>query len=165
MRAAMTGHLVLSTLHTNDAQSTPLRLVDMGVARYMVALSLQLVIAQRLVRVLCSHCAEEHVPDAREAEWLALELGSDLAAHRFRASRGCGECNHTGYSGRTGVYEFLEMRGPLIDALAHGEPSIFVRAAREQMGGATLRRDAVRLAALGRTTIDEAMRVSSQVDE
>ena len=165
MRAAMTGHLVLSTLHTNDAQSTPLRLVDMGVARYMVALSLQLVIAQRLVRVLCPHCAEDHVPDAREAEWLALELGGDLAVHRFRASRGCGECNHTGYSGRTGVYEFLEMRGPLVDALAHGEPSIFVRAAREQMGGATLRRDAVRLAALGRTTIDEAMRVSSQVDE
>jgi MSHA biogenesis protein MshE len=165
MRAAMTGHLVLSTLHTNDAQSTPLRLVDMGVARYMVALSLQLVIAQRLVRVLCPHCAEDHVPDAREAEWLALELGGDLSAHRFRAPRGCGECNHTGYSGRTGVYEFLEMRGPLIDALAHGEPSLFVRAAREQIGGATLRRDAVRLAALGRTTIEEAMRVSSQVDE
>ncbi len=154
MRAAMTGHLVL-----------PLRLVDMGVARYMVALSLQLVIAQRLVRVLCPHCAEDHVPDAREAEWLALELGGDLAAHRFRAPRGCGECNHTGYNGRTGVYEFLEMRGPLIDALAHGEPSVFARAAREQMGGATLRRDAVRLAAQGRTTIEEAMRVSSQVDE
>ncbi len=165
MRAAMTGHLVLSTLHTNDAQSTPLRLVDMGVARYMVALSLQLVIAQRLLRVLCVHCAEDHVPDAREAEWLALELGTDLSAHRFRAPRGCGECNHTGYSGRTGVYEFLEMRGPLIDALAHGEPSVFVRAAREQMGGATLRRDAVRLAAQGRTTIEEAMQVSSQVDE
>ncbi|MBP6318548.1 MAG: type II/IV secretion system protein [Rubrivivax sp.] len=165
MRAAMTGHLVLSTLHTNDAQSTPLRLVDMGVARYMVALSLQLVIAQRLVRVLCPHCAEDHVPEDREAEWLALELGADLSAHRFRAPRGCGECNHTGYNGRTGVYEFLEMRGPLIDALTHGEPSVFARAAREQMGGATLRRDAVRLAAQGRTTIEEAMRVSSQVDE
>jgi MSHA biogenesis protein MshE len=165
MRAAMTGHLVLSTLHTNDAQSTPIRLLDMGVARYMVALSLQLVIAQRLVRVLCNHCAEDHVPDAREAEWLRPELGADLAGHRFRRPRGCGECNHTGYAGRTGVYEFLEMRGALVDALAHGEPSAFVHAARQQMAGATLRRDAVRLAALGRTTIDEAMRVSTQVDE
>jgi MSHA biogenesis protein MshE len=165
MRAAMTGHLVLSTLHTNDAQSTPIRLLDMGVARYMVALSLQLVIAQRLVRVLCNHCAEDHVPDARETEWLRLELGPDLAVHHFRRPRGCGECTHTGYAGRTGVYEFLEMRGALVDALAHGEPSAFVHAARQQMAGATLRRDAVRLAALGRTTIDEAMRVSTQVDE
>jgi MSHA biogenesis protein MshE len=165
MRAAMTGHLVLSTLHTNDAQSTPIRLLDMGVARYMVALSLQLVIAQRLVRVLCNHCAEDHVPDARQTEWLRAELGADLAAHHFRRPRGCGECNHTGYAGRTGVYEFLEMKGALVDALAHGEPSLFVNAARQQMAGATLRRDAVRLAALGRTTIDEAMRVSTQVDE
>ena len=96
---------------------------------------------------------------------LEAEVHQNLGGHAFRAPRGCGECNHTGYSGRTGVYEFLEMRGPLIDALAHGEPSVFVHAAREQMGGATLRRDAVLLATQGRTTIDEAMRVSAQVDE
>ncbi len=169
MRAAMTGHLVLSTLHTNDAQSTPIRLLDMGVPRYMVALSLQLVVAQRLVRLVCPSCAEDHVPDERQAEWLKLELGNnlrgDLGAPRFRHPRGCSECHQTGYIGRTGVYEFLEMRGGLVDALAHGEPSAFVRAAREQMAGHTLRRDAVNLAAQGRTTIEEAMRISTQIDE
>jgi MSHA biogenesis protein MshE len=165
MRAAMTGHLVLSTLHTNDAISTPIRLIDMGVPRYMVALSLQLVLAQRLVRTVCVHCREPHTPDAHEQEWLRLELGDDWPTHPYHHGRGCNECNDMGYSGRTGVYEFLEMTRELVEALGHGEPAHFARAARAQMAGATLRRDALRLVLDGRTTIDEAMRVSAQVDE
>jgi MSHA biogenesis protein MshE len=165
MRAALTGHLVLSTLHTNDALSTPLRLIDMGVPRYMVALSLQLVLAQRLVRVICPHCSEPVQAEAHEREWLKLELGDAVDGHTFRRGRGCTACNDTGYTGRTGVYEFVEMTQTLVEAMNHGDPGHFTKAARHQMAGNTLRRDAVRLVTEGRTTIDEAMRIATQLDE
>ncbi|MEW6703925.1 MAG: GspE/PulE family protein [Pseudomonadota bacterium] len=165
MRAALTGHLVLSTLHTNDALSTPLRLIDMGVPRYMVALSLQLVLAQRLVRVICPHCSEEVAPEPHEHEWLRLELGEHVGAHRFRRGRGCTACNDTGFTGRTGVYEFVEMTQSLVEAMNHGDPGEFTQVARRQMNGETLRRDAVRLVTEGRTTIEEAMRIATQLDE
>jgi MSHA biogenesis protein MshE len=165
LRAAITGHLVLSTLHTNDALSTPLRLIDMGVPRYMVALSLQLVLAQRLVRVICPHCSEEAAPAPHEHEWLKLELKDQVDAHRYRRGRGCSACSDTGYTGRTGVYEFVEMSQELVEAMNHGDPGAFTSAARRQMNGETLRRDAVRLVTQGRTTIDEAMRISTQLDD
>jgi MSHA biogenesis protein MshE len=169
LRAALTGHLVLSTLHTNDAASTPVRLLDMGVPRYMVALSLQLVLAQRLVRMLCPHCAQPHQPQPHEHEWLASLVGASVDetvdAGRLRQGSGCGECNHTGYAGRTGVYEFLEMTQELVEALNHGDPTRFAQAARRQMAGQTLARDALRLVLEGRTSIEEAMRVSNQVED
>ena len=165
MRAALTGHLVLSTLHTNDALSTPIRLLDMGVPRYMVALALQLVVAQRLVRVLCPQCSQEHRPDAHQRAWLELELGEQVDQHRYRRAGACPECNDTGYAGRTAVFEFIEMTRDMVEAMNHGEPAAFVQAGRRQMAGKTLRSDAVRLACSGRTTIDEAMRISTQLDE
>ena len=169
LRAALTGHLVLSTLHTNDALSTPLRLIDMGVPRYMVALSLHLVLAQRLVRTLCSHCAEEHQPDARQHAWLRLVLGPDIAAvmagTHWRRAYGCAECNQTGYKGRAGVYEFLEMTSDLVEAMNDHDPARFTRAGRRQMAGRTLRRDALRLASIGRTSLDEAMRLDTQTTQ
>ena len=166
LRAALTGHLVLSTLHTNDAMSTPIRLLDMGVPKYMVALSLQLVLAQRLVRVVCVHCAEPHEPDAHEIAWLHdIVDAAELADAQFRKGAGCGECNHTGYSGRTGGYEFIEMTQELIEAMNHGDPAAFTTAARRQMKGNTLARDALRLVAAGRTTVGDAMRISNQVAE
>ena len=169
LRAALTGHLVLSTLHTNDALSTPLRLIDMGVPRYMVALSLHLVLAQRLVRTLCPHCSTEHAPDAMQLAWLRQTLGSDastvLATTRWRQGRGCPDCNQTGYSGRTGVYEFIEMTQELVEAMNEQDPARFTQAGRRQMAGHTLRRDALSLAAAGRTSLAEAMRVGTQLDE
>ena len=165
MRAAMTGHLVLSTLHTNDALSTPARLIDMGVPRWMVAMSLQLVVAQRLVRTLCPACAQPHTPTPQEEVWLKQMLGPEVDYSRLRRSKGCPDCNGVGYRGRTGVYEFLEMNLPLIEALSDPEPGVFAKVGRQQMAGATLKRDAARLVVEGRTTIDEAMRVSAQVDE
>jgi MSHA biogenesis protein MshE len=164
MRAAMTGHLVLSTLHTNDAASTPARLIDMGVPQWMVALSLQLVVAQRLVRTVCAGCSAPHEPSPNEDVWLRNELGADVDYSGLRQGRGCPDCNHTGYRGRTGVYEFLQMTLPLVDAMSGNDPTAFARAAREQMAGNTLRRDAARLALSGRTTLAEAMGVSAQVD-
>ncbi len=164
MRAAMTGHLVLSTLHTNDAASTPARLIDMGVPQWMVALSLQLVIAQRLVRTICPMCATHCEPTPQELVWLQNELGPQVDTSGVSHGPGCPECNQTGYKGRTGVYEFLQMTLPLVDAMSAQDPTAFSKAAREQMAGNTLRRDAVRLALSGRTTVAEAMGVSAQVD-
>ena len=166
LRAALTGHLVLSTLHTNDAMSTPIRLLDMGVPRYMVALSLQLVLAQRLVRVICQHCAEPHELAAHERAWLSgLADETTIAGAQLRHGRGCSECNQTGYTGRTGIYEFIEMTQELVDALNQTDPAIFMQAARRQMAGESLARDALRLVLAGRTTVEDAMRVSNQVDE
>ncbi|MBL8490396.1 MAG: Flp pilus assembly complex ATPase component TadA, partial [Rhodocyclaceae bacterium] len=165
MRAAMTGHLVLSTLHTNDALTSPIRLLDMGVPRYMVALSLQLVLAQRLVRVICENCSEPCVPAPHEHEWLRYELADQVDAHRYQAGRGCTHCNGTGYQGRTGVYEMLEMTQGLVEAANQDDPNLFVQVGRQQMLGNTLRHDAVRLVLAGRTTIEEAMRISNEFEE
>jgi MSHA biogenesis protein MshE len=165
MRAAMTGHMVLSTLHTNDALTTPIRLLDMGVPHYMVALSVQMVLAQRLVRVICENCGEPHALAPHEREWLRYELGDQVDASGYRRGRGCAHCGNTGYQGRQAVYELLEMTNTLVEAINHGDPNEFVRLGREQMAGATLRRDAVRLVLEGRTTVDEAMRISTQLDE
>jgi MSHA biogenesis protein MshE len=165
MRAAMTGHLVLSTLHTNDALSTPIRLLDMGVPRYMVALSIQMVLAQRLVRVTCTNCSAPHVPAPHEHLWLKAELGERVDKFEYKKGHGCSHCANTGYQGRQAVYEILDMNNALVEAVNRGDPNEFMQIGREQMGGNTLRRDAVRLVVSGRTTIEEAMRISTQLDE
>ena len=165
LRAAMTGHLVLSTLHTNDAASTPLRLMDMGVPRYMVGGSLQAVLAQRLVRVICESCSTPYAPTPAERTWLRPELGDFAEQAQFFHGKGCPHCNGTGYRGRTGVYELLEMTRAVTDAANHPDPAHFLKVAHEEMGGHTLRRHGVALAVQGRTTIGEAMRISNQVDD
>jgi MSHA biogenesis protein MshE len=165
MRAALTGHLVLSTLHTNDAISTPVRLLDMGVPRYMVATSLQAVLAQRLVRVICESCAEPYTIKPTEAEWLKAELGETVNARQYKHGRGCPHCNGTGYRGRTGVYEMLEMTEAIADAANHHDPGYFMKTAQAQMAGQTLRRHAVALVVAGKTTVGEAMRISNQFDD
>ncbi len=165
MRAAMTGHLVLSTLHTNDAASTPIRLLDMGVPRYMVATSIQVVLAQRLVRIICASCSEDYALKPTEHEWLKAELGDAVDTRRYLYGRGCAHCSGTGYRGRTGVYEMLEMTEAVADAANHHDPAQFMKAAQAQMAGQTLRRHAVALAAAGKTTVAEAMRISNQFED
>jgi MSHA biogenesis protein MshE len=165
LRASMTGHMVFSTLHTNDAVSTPVRLLDMGAPRYMVALSLQLVIAQRLLRVICDSCSENYQPLPSEHEWLRSELGDEVDRHVYKHGRGCSYCNGTGFVGRTGVYEMLEMTKPVVEAANQDDVRQFMKVAREQIGRDTLRHHAAELAAAGRTTPNEAMRISSQLDE
>ena len=165
LRAAMTGHLVLSTLHTNDAASTPLRLMDMGVPRYMVGGSLQAVLAQRLVRVICESCSTPYAPTPAERTWLRPELGEHADAAQFFHGKGCSHCNGTGYRGRTGVYELLEMTRAVTDAANHPDPAHFLKVAQAEMAGDTLRRHGVQLAVQGRTTIAEAMRISNQLED
>jgi MSHA biogenesis protein MshE len=165
LRAAMTGHLVLSTLHTNDAASTPLRLMDMGVPRYMVASSLQAVLAQRLVRVICESCTQPYTPTPTEREWLSLELNDKVDMGRYFHGKGCSHCNGMGYRGRTGVYELLEMTNAVVDAANDPDPAHFLKAAAKEMAGQTLRRHGVQLVIQGRTTVAEAMRISNQQED
>lgn len=165
MRAALTGHLVLSTLHTNDAISTPIRLLDMGVPRYMVATSLQVVLAQRLVRLICESCTIDYELLPAEREWLKSELGDVVDTHRYKQGRGCSHCNGTGYRGRTGVYEMLEMTEAVAHAANSHDPTQFIKAAEAQMAGQTLRRHAVSLVVAGKTTISEAMRITNQQED
>jgi MSHA biogenesis protein MshE len=165
LRAAMTGHMVFSTLHTNDAISTPLRLLDMGAPRYMVAMSLQTVLAQRLLRLVCESCGEVTQLSPQEHEWMRLVLGGAADGPQYRKGRGCTQCNGTGYLGRTGVYEMLEMTKTVVEAANHPDPSIFIQAARKQMEGHTLRDHAVELVVQGKTTVEEAMRISTQLDD
>ena len=164
LRAAITGHMVLSTLHTNDAASTPIRLLDMGAPPYMVAMSLQLVLAQRLIRLVCDACAQPHAPLPSEQHWLRQALGDRLDTLRLRKGTGCSRCNNTGYVGRSGIYEMLEMTRVVTEAANSGDPNAFAAAAREQMGGQTLRDSALQLVTDGRTTVEEAMKASSEFD-
>jgi MSHA biogenesis protein MshE len=131
----------------------------------MVAMSIQMVLAQRLVRVICPNCSAPHLPEPHEREWLKYELGDRIDQFGYAKGRGCAHCANTGYQGRQAVYEFLEMTNALVEAANHGDPSEFMRLGRQQMAGNTLRRDAVRLVTAGRTTIDEAMRVATQLDD
>ncbi|MFZ0470444.1 MAG: GspE/PulE family protein, partial [Thiogranum sp.] len=108
LRAALTGHLVLSTLHTNDAVSTAMRLIDMGLESYLVAASTQAILAQRLVRKLCDNCRVPKALNPGEETWLKSTLGEDAVLDGFQEGDGCNQCNHTGYHGRIGVYELLE---------------------------------------------------------
>jgi MSHA biogenesis protein MshE len=165
LRAALTGHLVLSTLHTRDAASTPVRLIDMGAPGYMVASSLQVVVAQRLVRVICESCKEEMPPGEQEAKWLLAMLGESYREHRYQHGRGCSHCNGTGFQGRTGAYEMLQMDTELAMALHRGDPKEFAETARRQLHGRTLAHHASQLVISGKTTAQEAARAVAQSEE
>ncbi len=164
LRAAITGHLVLSTLHTRDAISTPFRLLDMGVPAFMVATSLQAVIAQRLVRVNCPECSEHHVPTPQEQSWLD-SMNDGTGPMEPKRGRGCSSCNGTGYSGRQGVYELLEMDAELTQAATRADPAGFMRAARERMKGQTLAHHALQLVREGRTSLAEALRIGFDAED
>ena len=165
LRAALTGHLVFSTLHTKDAASTPIRLVDMGAPSYMVATSVHAVIAQRLVRLVCESCTEEREPDAQETRWLESVMGAGWNQRKFRHGRGCSRCNGTGYAGRTGVYEMLEMTPDLVRAANKSDPNAFIDAAHVHLKGRTLTDHALVLVLAGRTTVSEAIKVAVQVED
>ncbi|AKR42508.1 GspE/PulE family protein [Methylophilus sp. TWE2] len=165
LRASMTGHLVLSTLHTNDASTAPVRLIDMGVPRFMVAMSLLGVMAQRLVRLICPHCAAEHTPTENETIWLSQVLPDATLPTNFRHGKGCQHCNRTGYLGRVGLYEFLEMTDELAMAANMPDTNVFIKKARERLKGKTLRDQSLQLAIDGKTTLEEIMRVDNQFEE
>ncbi|MDP2693806.1 MAG: GspE/PulE family protein, partial [Gallionella sp.] len=165
LRAAMTGHLVFSTLHTRDAAGTLFRLVDMGTPRFMVASSVQVVIAQRLLRRVCGSCSEAHLPSPQEGEWLKIEGVPPEQWGGLLHGRGCSHCNGTGYRGRLGVYEMLEMNRELVEAASHESVNIFMQAARQYMRGKTMLDHALEQMKQGNTTAAEVMRISNQVED
>jgi len=132
LRAAMTGHMALSTLHTNDAVSSAMRLVDMGAEGFLAATALRAVVAQRLVRRLCDNCYEEHHPEPKDLAWIENLLGKEeAAAMQLRKPVGCHRCNNTGYRGRIGVFELLVLNEALADALRRSDSADFVRIAKK----------------------------------
>ncbi|MDX6287814.1 MAG: hypothetical protein QOG53_3299 [Frankiales bacterium] len=159
LQAAMTGHLVLTTLHTNDAVSSLTRLVDMGVEPFLVATSLSLVVAQRLVRRPCGSCAAPYEPSARTLTLLGLEP-SDLVGATPMRGRGCGDCGDTGYRGRIGVFEVLPVTSAMRAALTRAPSEGAIAAAARASGVSTLRRAAIVKAMRGETTFEEVTRVT-----
>ena len=165
LRAAMTGHLVLSTLHTNDAITTALRLLDMGAAGYMVASSLHAVLSQRLVRRVCSMCVEEDPLNVFKRNWLRAVMGSEAEELTFQRGAGCAHCNNTGYRGRIGVFELLEIDDTLADALRRGASGDFATAARKKTSFRPLRSNALEYAKEGITSLDEVIRISGELEQ
>ncbi|WP_421341196.1 MSHA fimbrial ATPase MshE [Aeromonas veronii] len=163
LRGAITGHLVLTTLHTNDAVTSALRLIDMGAPGYLVASALRAVVAQRLVRRVCEHCVEEKVPDEGQATWLTVLSGEVPGQHTYHKGRGCQSCNFTGYSGRIGVYELLELDQPMMDALRRNDAEGFAKAARQHEHYRPLALTALDYARQGITSVDEVLRLAEDL--
>lgn len=165
LRAAMTGHLVLSTLHTNDAVSSAMRLVDMGAEGFLAATALRAVIAQRLVRRLCDNCYEDHVPDTKDMAWIKSLIGEKADHMTLKKAVGCHRCNNTGYRGRIGVFELLMLSEPLADALRRADSADFVKIAKQTPGYQPLVVSALDYATQGTTSLEEVLRVAEQIDE
>ncbi|PSW09599.1 MSHA biogenesis protein MshE [Photobacterium rosenbergii] len=156
LRSALTGHLVLSTLHTNDAVDSALRMIDMEAPGYLVASAVRAVLAQRLVRRVCKDCATEHEIEPDKQQWLMARF-PHLTETTFRKGRGCQTCNFTGYRGRIGVFELLEMRPDMMDALRAGDAVHFSQIARQSQGYKPLIESAMELAQQGVTSLDEVL--------
>jgi MSHA biogenesis protein MshE len=164
LRAAMTGHMVLSTLHTNDAISTVNRLLDMGIKNYLLASALHAILAQRLVRRICRSCIQPEDLNGRQQAWVSSHGLSHAQNKVFHKGIGCPHCSYTGYSGRIGVYELLEFDQKLSDSLAHGDGTSFTRTARNVPGFVSLETVALQDAFNGITSVDEVLRISADVD-
>jgi type IV pilus assembly protein PilB len=159
VQAALTGHLVFSTLHTNDSASAITRLVDMGVKPFLVAASVQAVLAQRLLRVVCKQCRQPYEPTPTELRSVGIDPGRAREATFYRAE-GCEACGHSGYKGRLGIYELLQLDNTLREMTFRGEPMVRLREYAWQSGGmSTLLQDGVRKVMQGMTTIPELLRV------
>ena len=157
--AALTGHLVLSTLHTNDAPSAITRLIDMGIKPFLIASSLQGIMAQRLVRTICTDCKES----VKYSPEQLLEMGFEIDALKdftFYKGKGCKNCNNIGYHGRIGIYELLEMSETLRDMTYRMAATEEIRKAAKTFGMTSLKEDGLRKAKDGKTTLEEVFRVT-----
>lgn len=156
IRAAITGHLVLSTIHTNDASSSVVRLIDMGVEPFLVATSLKGIIAQRLVRKTCPHCIQKYEADKAEKKILGIDENETVYLYK---GKGCANCSHTGYSGRTGVYEILDIDREIKDLVIKTNNSDEIKDLAVKKGMKTLRESAKELVLSGTTTIEEMVKI------
>lgn len=159
INAALTGHLVFSTLHTNDAPGAITRLVDMGVKPFLVATALRAVMAQRLLRRICPNCKAPYTPTATEIRMLGLSP-EYLENHQFYKGKGCDRCGRTGYKGRIGIYEIFQITEDIGKLIFANEPTGVIRDAARRNGMRSLRDDAMRKAAAGISTLEEVIFVT-----
>jgi type II secretory ATPase GspE/PulE/Tfp pilus assembly ATPase PilB-like protein len=164
VRASLTGHLVFSTLHTNDAPSAVTRLIDMGIEPYLVSSCLEGVIAQRLVRRVCRDCREEMTPDDVIVEEIAEMFPEEIKTANFVRGHGCPNCSFTGYRGRVALFEIMILNDLLRSLIVHQRPSNEIKNAAIQSGLVTLRRDGWIRAITGMTTVDEVVRVARKTE-
>jgi len=157
VQASLTGHLVFSTLHTNDAAGAVTRLIDMGVAPYLISSTLEAVLGQRLVRTICEHCKTGYTPGPEILERLEL-TEQDVGGRDLFYGAGCSFCNDTGYHGRKGIYEYLSVSDPIRDLINERQPTLILRTKAVELGMRPLRDDGVRNVLDGYTTVDEVLK-------
>ncbi len=157
VQASLTGHLVFSTLHTNDAPSTITRLKDMGIPPFLITATVQAILAQRLVRKICQDCREQYTPTPDQLYELEISP-NDIAGKMFYRGRGCVTCNNTGYKGRTAIHEFMLINDEIRDLIVHGASAAELREAASRNGMITLRDAGLQKIHAGLTTIDEVVR-------
>ena len=157
IQASLTGHLVFTTLHTNDAPGAVTRLINMGVEPFLISSTLEAVLGQRLLRSICSHCRTAYQPN----EALLTELGiqrRDIGEKQFYYGKGCDACNNTGYKGRKGIYELLKITDPLRELINERAPTVVLKQKAIELGMVTLRQDGLRSIFAGDTTIEEVLK-------
>lgn len=162
VRAAITGHLVLSTLHTNDCAASVTRLLDMGVAPYMAAAALTGVVSQRLVKELCPHCREKYRPESRERQLLAAV--TDRPAGELYRPAGCPRCNGTGYSGRRAIYEMMEIDEEIRSMILAGAPPHDIRMHQRRKGESSLKDQVAEMVLKGETSMEEMEKIIYSVE-
>jgi type IV pilus assembly protein PilB len=157
VQASLTGHLVLSTLHTNDAPSSVIRLLDLGMENFLLTATIEGIIAQRLVRTICTKCKEEYQP--KEEELLELQLRpDDVRGRRFFRGRGCDHCNKSGYRGRMAIYEIMNMDDDMRELIMKEASTNIIRDHARKRGMRVLRETGLMAIYEGQTTIDEVVR-------
>jgi type IV pilus assembly protein PilB len=157
IQASLTGHLVFTTLHTNDSTGAVTRLVDMGVEPFLISASLECVLAQRLIRKICTRCREAYEPSESVLQQLGLSP-YDIGDKSFYYGKGCDACNHTGYKGRKGIYELLKISDPIRELINQRAPGVVLRQKAIELGMTTLREDGLRSIYDGETTIEEVLK-------
>ena len=157
IQASLTGHLVFTTLHTNDSTGAVTRLVDMGVEPFLISASLECVLAQRLIRKICTRCREAYEPSEAILQQLGLSP-YDIGDKNFYYGKGCEACNHTGYKGRKGIYELLKISDPIRELINQRAPGVVLRQKAVELGMTTLREDGLRSIYDGETTIEEVLK-------
>jgi type IV pilus assembly protein PilB len=157
IQASLTGHLVFSTLHTNDASGAITRLIDMGIEPFLITSTLEAAMGQRLVRTICPHCRTAYAPEKDVLDRLGLRPES-VAGRPFYFGAGCKQCNETGYRGRCGIFEYLRITDPVRDLINQRKPTLVIRDKAVEMGMRTLRDDGIRCILDGYTTVEEILK-------
>lgn len=163
VEAALTGHIVFSTLHTNDAPTAVTRLIDMGIEPFLIAATLEAIIAQRLVRTICTKCKAPYDPPEEELQLIGLTLDT-LSGQNFYYGKGCEACNNTGYKGRTAIFEILDVNEKIREMILEKTSSGQIREEARRMGMTTLRDSGIQTVFMGLSTIEEVVRETLDTD-